>query len=107
MKDKILLYGVGGEMAGKIFELDNTVVVIGRKSDECSMVFSDDAIGVSGIHCQVKAVYPYLEIMDLGSRYGTFYENGERMQENVTYTLGNSEAFYIGEKANRFIVKIK
>lgn len=107
MKGEILLYGVGGEKAGKIFKLENTVTVIGRNSEECSIVFSEDAVGVSGIHCQVKAVYPYLEVMDLGSRYGTFYENGERMQKDITYKLGNGEAFYIGEKTNRFIVKVK
>lgn len=107
MSNEVLLYGVGGSMAGNIFPLEDTTVVIGRNSSKCAIIYPEDAKGVSGIHCQVKAAYPYLEITDLGSTYGTFYENGVRMQKDTSYKLKNNEAFYIGEKKNRFIVKIK
>ncbi|MBR4981513.1 MAG: FHA domain-containing protein [Lachnospiraceae bacterium] len=107
MGNEVLLYGVGGIMAGNIFPLENTTTIIGRNSSKCSIIYPENATGVSGIHCQVRAAYPYLEITDLGSTYGTFYENGVKMQKDTTYRLQNNEAFYIGEKKNRFIVKIK
>ena len=107
MSNEVLLYGVGGVMAGNIFPLENTPVVIGRNSSKCAIVYPEKANGVSSVHCQVRAAYPYLEITDLGSTYGTFQENGIRMQRDTTYKLKNNDSFYIGEKKNKFIVKIK
>lgn len=107
MNNEVILYGVGGEMAGNIFRLDDNAINIGRSGGKCAIVFSENANGVSSVHCQVRASYPCLEVTDMGSTYGTYLENGVQMQANVAYKLQNNEIFYVGEKKNRFLVKIK
>lgn len=106
MKSGISLYGVGGDMAGAIFELENCVTLIGRDSLKCSIVYPENAPGISSVHCQVKPNYPYVEVMDMGSRYGTYNENGVQLQKNVPYQMKNGDSFYLGEKKNKYIIKI-
>ena len=105
MGNEICLYGVGGAMAGNIFPIEDATIVIGRDVSKCAVIYPPDTAGISNVHCQIKKAYPCVEITDLGSSYGTYYENGVKMQKNTPYKLGNGEAFYIGEKKNKFIVK--
>lgn len=106
MKTGICLYGVGGDMAGAIFELEEGVTLIGRDTLKCSIIYPDGTPGISGVHCQVKPVHPYVEIMDMGSRYGTYNENGVQLQKNIPYQMKNGDSFYLGERKNKFMIKV-
>ena len=48
----------------------------------------------------------YVEITDLGSRYGTFSSEGVRFKQNVPYRLVNGQSFCVGEKKNKYMVKV-
>lgn len=103
---KICLYGVGGAMAGSIFDLDADTIVIGRDTRQCAIVYPDNEPGVSSLHCQIKVFSNYIEVSDLGSRYGTFAENGVRFKKGSVYRLNNGESFYVGDKKNKYMVKV-
>lgn len=106
MKSGVCLYGVGGDLAGAIIELDNCATLIGRDTNKCSIIYPENTPGISSVHCQVKPTYPYIEVMDLGSRYGTFNENGVRLEKDIPYQMKNGDSFYLGDKKNKFMVKI-
>ncbi|MDO4513536.1 MAG: FHA domain-containing protein [Lachnospiraceae bacterium] len=103
---RISLYGVGGVMAGSIFPLEEAATLIGRDPSKCSIVYPADEPGISTVHCQVIPRGNYLEVMDMGSSYGTFLENGIRMQKNESYQLSNGDRFYLGDRKNKYIVKV-
>ena len=44
-------------------------------------------------------------VTDLGSSYGTFLENGTKMEPNKPYTILTGEAFFLASKDNGFRVK--
>lgn len=103
---KICLYGVGGTMAGSIFDLDADTIAIGRDARQCAIVYPDTEPGISSIHCQIKVFDKYIEISDLGSKYGTFAEDGVRFKKNTAYRLNNGDGFYVGDPKNKYIVKV-
>lgn len=103
---KICLYSVGGTMAGNIFNLDTQTILIGRDSRQCAIIYPDNEPGISSVHCQIKVFNDYIEVTDLGSKYGTFSDEGVRFQKNNSYRLNNADAFYIGDKKNKYIVKV-
>lgn len=104
---QINLYGVGGTMSGKIFPLkDDEVSVIGRSAKNCMIVYPQTEEGVSNVHCQVRMAYPCIELIDLGSSYGTYMQNGLRLNPHQSYLLKNGDEFCVGGKQNKFIVKV-
>lgn len=103
---KICLYGVGGTMAGSIFSIDTQTILIGRDARQCAIVYPDNEPGISGVHCQVKVFGKYVEVTDLGSSFGTFSNEGVRFKKNNAYKLYNGDSFYVGDKKNKYIVKI-
>lgn len=103
---KICLYGVGGTMAGSIFDLDTDTIIIGRDTRHCAIVYPDNEPGVSSMHCQIKVFDKYIEVTDLGSKYGTFAEDGVRFKKNAVYRLNNGDSFYVGDRKNKYMVKI-
>lgn len=103
---KICLYGVGGTMAGSIFDLDSPTILIGRDARQCAIVYPDDEPGISSVHCQIKVFDKYIEVTDLGSSYGTFSSEGVRYKKNNVYRLKNGDSFYVGDKKNKYIVKV-
>lgn len=103
---RISLYGVGGTMAGSIFDLDTDTIIIGRDTRQCAIVYPDNEPGVSSIHCQIKVFDKYIEVTDLGSKYGTFSDNGVRFKRNNVYKLVNGDSFYVGDRKNKYIVKV-
>ena len=61
--------------------------------------------GVGGV--MVRFIFPLEEeVMDMGSSYGTYLENGIRMQKNESYQLSNGDRFYLGDRKNKYIVKV-
>ena len=106
-ESNICLYGIGGMYAGSKFSLDDGTTLIGRNAQRCAILFQDDTAGVSGVHCQLVPRGGVLEVTDLGSSYGTYLKNGMQLEKNKPYCLENGTIFYLGDKRNRFWVKIK
>ncbi|MEA4870826.1 MAG: trypsin-like peptidase domain-containing protein [Christensenella sp.] len=79
--------------------------IIGRDPAGCQIVFPAKTPGISSKHCLVQEIPEGVVVMDVGSTYGTFLENGTRMEPNKPYNILAGEAFYLASKDNGFRVK--
>lgn len=103
---RAVLRGITGKYAGQSFDLLKGKLVIGRDPATCNIVFDKNTPGISGRHCQV-AYEPNEEcflLTDLGSSYGTFLGNGQKLTANVAEKLYAGDTFYLCDTNNRFAV---
>ena len=101
---QIVNIGQASALGGKAYPVRGKVVV-GRDPAKCQVVFPAKTPGISGVHCAVQEIAEGVVVTDLGSSYGTFLENGTKMEPNKPYTIPNGEAFYLASKDNGFRVK--
>ena len=99
---KCYLIGVSGLHAGKKYSIE-TRAVIGRGSYE--IAFPENYPGISHPHCEIVRRGNGLTIRDLGSSYGTFFENGIQIGREEAVVLQNGNRFYLGSKENTFEVR--
>lgn len=98
---------VSGLFKGMFFPLSGTKIILGRSVQSCSVVFPQDAMGVSSRHCELvwdKSTSTVV-IKDLGSTYGTFVSDGRRLSPNQMAVLRGGDSFTIGNQ-NTFVIKI-
>lgn len=91
---------------GNVFPV-NGQVVIGRDASCCSVVYQNGTAGVSGKHCSVsfdQASGSFI-LTDLGSSYGTFLQNGQKLAPNSPVFLQAGQSFYCGDAAN--VIKVE
>ena len=90
---------------GKLVHIRNNTVYIGRSSDN-NIIFSENTAGVSAHHCCVSwdtETQDYI-IIDMYSTYGTFLENGYKLEAKTPYHLKNGDRFYLGERENMLLL---
>lgn len=77
-------------------------ILIGRESGSCKLVYAEGTAGVSGRHCSVSydAAKGEFIVTDLGSTYGTFLMNGQKLEANAPCRIKPGSGFYVGDKAN-------
>lgn len=80
-------------------------LLIGRDPAKCQIIFPAKTPGISGAHCAVQEIAEGVVVTDQGSSYGTYLENGTKMEPNKPYTISTGEAFYLASKDNGFRVK--
>ncbi len=86
-----------------------TQIVIGRRIGECKIVYKEGTPGVSGRHCSIS----YDEngkvfiLTDLSSTYGTFLQNGQKLNPGMSYRLNPGESFYLGDRENVIRVELE
>jgi S1-C subfamily serine protease len=95
------LTGIAGDMKGRAFPIKGTIS-IGRDPARCAIAFAASTPGISAEHCRVKAAADGIVLMDVGSTYGTFFENGAKLTAHQEYTLRAGDKFYLGSKDNGF-----
>lgn len=98
-----LITGIDGEFKERDFVIDKDLF-FGRDPKRCNIIFPLDAEGVSGYHCKVYRENDKIMIMDLGSTYGTFINNGLKIGSNTAVELANGDTFYLGSDKNKFKV---
>lgn len=103
-EDTISIIGTNGIYKGKTIPVMDEIV-IGRDAEKCSVVYPNDAAGVSSVHCRLRAEENKVELTDEASTYGTYRENGERLAPGKSYYLEAGESFYIGDRKNTFLIK--
>lgn len=99
---------IGGQLAGKSFNITQQGLVFGRDSKVCDFAYSGNSDRISRIHCKLqfnKQTQTFV-LYDMGSTYGTFLENGTRITRNQPFTMKTGESFYLGSKANQFKVSL-
>ena len=101
-----VICGIAGIYAGKEFKIDGRLV-FGRDSSKCDVVFPVDTEGVSGGHCVVAKNGPKVIIRDIGSTYGTFINNGLKIDRDFDVELGDGDTFYLGSEKQKFVVRMK
>lgn len=101
---QITSIGQTNVLGGKTYSVSGKIV-IGRDPAACQVVFPAKTPGISGKHCAVQELAQGVVVTDLGSSYGTFLENGTKMEPNKPYTILTGEAFFLASKDNGFRVK--
>ena len=101
---KYYLIGVSGQFAGQKFSITDRAV-IGRDPAKCNVAFPAEQPGISSVHCEVIISGGSLMLKDCGSSYGTFLENGAKLQPQQSVTLGNNARFWLANKENTFEVR--
>lgn len=97
------LVGLTGQLSGREFPLTSTLT-LGR-STACNIVFSNNAAGVSGRHCEVSVKGGVVYLKDLGSSYGTLDNNSKKIPANEPVILRRGESFFLGSKENGFMLR--
>ena len=97
-------FGSTNVLNGKSFPIRGKIV-IGRDPAKCQAIYPAKTPGISGAHCAVQEIAEGAVVTDLGSSYGTYLENGTKMEPNKPYTIPTGEAFYLASKDNGFRVK--
>jgi S1-C subfamily serine protease len=97
--------GITGYQAGKVFPVQGNVT-FGR-NPASKIAYPEDYKGISGNHCiiQYDEVNALFLLMDLGSSYGTFLENGQMIQKNSRVALSHGDKFYLASPVELFEVR--
>lgn len=93
---------------GQRFPVDSGPFVIGRDPGSCGLVFRSGTPGVSSRHCSVSYNPQTGEFLltDLRSTYGTYLENGRRLEPGTPFRLQPGSTFYLGERDNSVRVEL-
>ena len=88
--------------SGLAVQIKNASVVAGRDAARCTLLYRDGTPGVSSCHCQIQfdAAKKQFVVTDLGSTYGTFLMNGQRLNPNQPVKLAAGSRIYLGEPDN-------
>lgn len=95
------LRGIGGHFNDVKFPLEEKII-FGRDASQCFAVYPKEVKGISRLHCSVEIRGGKVLLVDLGSTYGTFLEDGTKLEPNVPYCLNYGQAFYLVDSANAF-----
>ena len=98
---------VAPQHSGMRMEVSGRGIVIGRSTVECALTYQEDTPGVSSRHCSLawdSSTEAFL-LIDLGSTYGTFLQNGQQLKSGVEYRLGAGDSFYLGDRGNMLILE--
>lgn len=103
-----VIQGVSGLLNGKTYMLTaGTPLIFGRRTEKCNVLFKNETKGISSIHCKIKWYNRKVLIKDLGSTYGTWLNEGTRLEPNKYYELPDQGVFYLGSKENMFFMGMK
>ncbi len=101
-----IIVGLSGIYKGKELELKEKMV-FGRDSTKCDVVFPMDTEGVSGHHCVITYKNQRIIMRDIGSSYGTYINNGLKIDQNVDLEMTIGDTFYLGSEQQKFMIKMK
>ncbi len=106
---KAFVRSMSAQHNGAVFSIENEPVVIGRDRSKCAVVYKEGTPGVSRVHCLVSydSSTGMFSITDLGSTYGTFLVNGQKLKENTPALLCSGDSFYVGDRANVCRVEVE
>ena len=95
-----------GAFAGRRFAIVGQLR-IGRDPNKNDLIYPADTQGISGVHCVVAVTDGQVTLMDLGSTYGTFLDQGQRLAANQPVTLQAGDRFCLGSPNEVFVIARK
>lgn len=97
-----MIRSLAPQHGGMTMHVKNFPVVAGRDPACCALLYRDGTPGVSSRHCQIEydARKKQFTVTDLGSTYGTFLRNGQRLNPNRPVRLTDGSEIYLGEPDN-------
>lgn len=103
-----ILYAKTPQHNNMPFAVHSTPIFIGRDPASCKILFGEGAVGVSRKHCCIRydASAEAFVLTDLRSTYGTYLNNGRKLEPDKLYNLKPGDSFYAGDKANMFSVEL-
>ncbi len=106
---KAMICSLSTQHNGMSYPIGTTPILIGRDVANCTIAYREGTPGVSGRHCSVSWNPDTEEflITDLRSTYGTFLQNGQKLEPNVPYRCRAGESFYVGESTNVLRVEVR
>lgn len=96
--------GISGYYKGQSIPLGVSRMTMGRDSKVCNLVFPKDSSKISRSHCTLYFQNGELFIQDNSSRNGTF-NSDKKLSDGAKMKLNVGTVFYLGDKANSFVVK--
>lgn len=106
MDDRPRIQGLAGTFAGQRYTIDPSVR-IGRDPSKNDLVYPADTQGISGVHCVLMVDTGQVWLQDLGSTYGTYLGNGQRLAANEAVKLNIGDRFWLGSEQELFIIAPK
>ena len=95
-----------GAIAGQVFSSGDTLC-IGRSKSACNVLFPENTKGISRTHCCLKINQGQVILVDLGSSYGTFLENGKKLPPNEPVKINDNTRFYLADRNTCFTAYIE
>lgn len=97
-----ILRSLAQQHNGTRIPIQGRQILIGTSQTECQVVFRSGTPGVSRRHCSITwdASSGDFILTDLGSSFGTFLENNQRLPQGVPYRLRAGDRFYLGSPEN-------
>ena len=101
-----MLRCVSGPLAGTKYTVTESGLLIGRDSVSCQVVMPTSQKNISRIHCFVtyNPISDVFVVNDRNSTYGTFTENGRKINYSQPHALQRGERFYLATRDNMFEV---
>ena len=105
MNSAVNLRCTSGEFAGSVFTIEpNDTILIGRDFS-CNIKLDSNTPNVSRRHCTVLNENGALYVIDNNSSFGTFLNNGTRLQPNMKTEVKSGGGFWLGNKNICFSVE--
>lgn len=101
------LVGINGPLAGMIYKISDSGLIIGRDSISCQVVIPASQAKVSRIHCYVtfNPMSGMFVLNDRNSTHGTYLANGSRVSYTQPAALKSGDRFYLSTPENTFEVR--
>ena len=102
-----LLVGLSGTFASQVIEFKNNQATIGR-DPSAQAVYPPENTEVSRRHCTLTfdPLLQQFTLIDTSSN-GTFWTNGERLQQNQQYQIEPGERFSLSESNETFTIELE
>ncbi len=101
------LVGISGPLAGRIYEVDERGLLMGRDSVSCQVVVPSSQGKVSRTHCFLtyNPISDMFVLSDRNSTHGTYLTNGKRVSYSQPIALKSGQRFCLANSDNTFEVR--
>lgn len=106
---KAIIRSASAQHNGQTYPVGKAPVTVGRNAAECVIVYQPGTPGVSGKHCTISfdSSTEEFTITDLGSTFGTYLSNGEKLTANMSATLKSGDSIFVGDKSNELKLELE